>query len=263
MRKLLGLALCFAFVASTAPFTAIVSAQAYDPCFACKPMRNYQSEPSGSYNVCIGSGFTPAEIAGMKAGVNYWNDYFAGSNINDVRLNPEATSNCDITIGQDSGMTGLTLIGESNTTSDARGASIDVNPDYTNNTRSQNFWTWNIAHEMGHILGWSNVGSTTQVDNCSANTVMRAFLPDNVGALSSPPLCADRKAVEQRYRNDDPSGSDDETHTGENYQNGEQQWFVCDVHWIIEDHYIWTSNGWELEYTLMYVDYVDNCIPLL
>lgn len=75
MRKLISVGLCLALMATGIPFTAAVSAQAYDPCMACKPMRS-SSQISGNYNVCINTtGLSSNEINGYKQGINYWNDY--------------------------------------------------------------------------------------------------------------------------------------------------------------------------------------------
>jgi hypothetical protein len=243
-----------------------LAAQPGDACTACRPGRFNESNLSGEYIVCLDGGLSDDIENGYRKGMEYWNEMLQESGLTDIEFT-EGTSDCDITVGYADLDEGLAAY--ANGTPNGEGASIDINGTMAT-TGTENYWARNAAHEFGHLLDWTNVDLGT-FPACAGKTVMAnppssSYSPAPL--VTDVPLCADKRANEERYVAPySDSYGDDETH-GPYVDENEQEWFQCDVHYIIEDHYVWDQDGngnwgWRFSYQVKWVDYVDNCVPLL
>ena len=222
-------------------------AQTNAECASCKPPKKYSFELSGTYNVCaMETLYTSGEWTGITAGINYWNNYFSSSDVNNIRFVINGPGDCDINMFPDMDLSvdadppgDPTTIAEFHGTATGHGATVNINPDHLKNfgnpEHSSNYWAWAIAEEFGHLLGYGHVETAQGFPRpeCHASSVMVQGQPDNPSSLSGP-LCGDRKAITERYQ------GDEEQSGGEVLEPTEGD---CFIHWQVVDHYIW-ANGW-------------------
>jgi hypothetical protein len=231
------------------------------PCSGCQPKRatngwRVDNVNNGEINVCFQEGsFTPTEIAGLTAGLNYWPTYFSGkAGYPQISMTFNQNGTCNIsvtkvnTLGADEPASSL---GSTNGST----LQVKINESWTGNPgKPQNFWAWIGAHEVEHLQGMDH----SQGGSCNTSLSMMVNIPPDLNTpLPTTPPCSDLLGVQARYSG---GGTIVEYPVTEPYyDNGfmctadvyywELWWFDGEGNWTLED------EGYEI------IDLYD-CFPI-
>jgi hypothetical protein len=197
----------------------------------------------------------------MTWGFTYWQDYLQSMS---ETVTPEFTFNpsetCDIVIMKQppsafpSSSTVAAAAGNDNPSS---AKTILINSDFVSGSYSQDFWSWVMAHEVGHLQGFGDVTSSS----CSQWTVMNDPISTSVGGLGGA-SCSDQIAATNRYyhSNENYSGAygDNTVEVDPPGYGG----YECTVEWLVTEYYFWNGEEWEFWYSTWEIVDVFNCYPI-
>lgn len=264
LRRLVQVAMAgvlVALAASLSPVTPTVSCQA--PCTV--PGRLTGSDASsmhGSYKILFDTGFTPQEIDAMKVGLSYWPHGWEGTF--DLTFDPEAEADHTIWVFLDSSLGPSTPAHAYNPNQEP--GDIGVNPSFAgSNQKGANFWQWDMAHEMGHELGFGHTPGWNGQAGSYGNSVMDNPLPsneNNLPSFPSGPLSCDQVAFNGYYS--EGGGGVDENESVENRNSYLEGLYLCWFDVTISDHYYWDweSQSWIYWYTEESWSDPYDCVPL-
>lgn len=171
--------------------------QAAPNCADCTPAP-YNFSPSGSFSIGFDAGFTSEEKAGIVSGASgYWNGVFSQQSVGVSISSQEASyASANIKFTLDPSLVGQSIVAIATINGDGTG-SVRVNPDKLNNARSQTYWKWSGAHEVGHLMGHQDVGNKPQ-GSCFGLTIMYETIYSNIDSFPSS-LCSDQLAVANKH----------------------------------------------------------------
>jgi len=138
---------------------AAATGATYAQCGGCQPSVKPNYTPGSAMTVYLAPGLTQNEVAAANGAVSAWNAWFVQNGYPAPYSITTNSGTANITIAEDpalhnTGIAGSTTAGQ-----------ITLNPDYAN--RSDGFLPNVASHEMGHAIGFTDVGG-----NCQGQTVM-------------------------------------------------------------------------------------------
>jgi len=211
---------------------------------------------SGTLDVCVDSNQNASmsvdEVQWIEQGIeNYWGGWFHANGINisfSFRDAPdEGCGATDVKVFVDSSLSGSNVVAHASPT-----FGIGINPSFLDEyAEDPDFWHWDGAHEMGHVLGWDH--NTDQ--DCAVDFTIMVHEHPNGAVLPSGVPCGDGLAFTHYYI------------TGNNHYTYDDGWDNsihyedCWDHYSVTVKYWYDSDGFYHE-EIVSRDWIDwTCTP--
>jgi hypothetical protein len=199
-----------------------------------------------------GAAISSSQVSWLEQGISsYWGSWLASNNIN-ISFNFEVPADepgtCadppDVTVFVDGNLSGSNTIAQASPT-----YGIGINPDFlADYSDNSNFWNWDGAHEMGHVLGFDHTS-----EDCAQTYSVMVPVHDDSFILPSGTACGDAGALTQFFLGSNQYDGDDYS-SSTNYED-------CWDHYVVTVEYWYDSDGFYHERVVseVYVDW--TCVP--